>query len=167
MRLAFCTHCKNFSIWVAERMIYPGSSPAPLPNPDLPPDIQDDYLEARRIMTQSPRGASALLRLCVQKLCKHLGEPGSHINTDTKSLVAKGLPAKVQQALDTVRVVGNNAVHPGQIDLRDDVDTAAALFNLVNVVCDVMISQPKEIDSLYQNLIPETQREAIVKRDAT
>ena len=147
-------------------MVFPTSSPAPPPNADLPSDIQDDFNEARRIVTQSPRGASALLRLCVQKLCKHLGEDGCHINSDIATLVSKGLPVKVQQALDTVRVVGNNAVHPGQIDIKDDVDTASALFHLINVICEVMISQPKEVDALCQTLIPQTQRDAIAKRDS-
>lgn len=79
----------------------------------------------------------------------------------------KGLPAKVQQALDVVRVVGNNAVHPGQIDLNDNPDVANWLFDLINVITDVMISQPKQIDDLYESVVPESQKKAIAKRDAS
>ena len=61
-----CGHCKQLSIWKEGRMIYPDSSAAPLPNPDLPEDIKTDYEEARAIISRSPRGACALLRLCVQ-----------------------------------------------------------------------------------------------------
>ena len=100
-------------------MIYPFNGSAPLPNPDLPEDIKEDFEETRNIVELSPRGAVALLRLAVQKLCKELGEKGEHINTDIKNLVSKGLPEKMQKALDSVRVVGNNAVHPGQIDLLE------------------------------------------------
>ena len=62
-------------------------------------------------------------------------------------------------------VVGNNAVHPGQIDLRDDVETVLKLFGLVNLVADVMITQPKQVDALYDSVVPESQRQAIAKRD--
>lgn len=146
-------------------MIYPLSGSAPLPNPDLPDDIKADYEEARSIVSISPRGAAALLRLAIQKLCKHLGEPGKDINTDIGNLVKKGLAPRVQQALDVVRVVGNESVHPGQIDLRDDPEVAASMFGLVNIIAEIMISQPKHIDRLY-NKLPEGKREAITRRDA-
>ncbi len=117
-------------------MVHSISGSAPLPNPDLPADVQEDYDEARAIMGESPRGAAALLRLAIQKLCVHLGEKGTNLNEDIANLVKNenGLPRKVQQALDIVRVIGNNAVHPGQIDLTDDVQTAGKLFGLVNVI---------------------------------
>lgn len=76
----------------------------------------------------------------------------------------KGLPLKIQQALDYVRVVGNSAVHPGQIDLKDDKETAINLFNLINLIADVMITQPKEVDKLF-NTLPQGQKDAISKRD--
>ena len=60
-----------------------------------------------------------------------LGEKGKKIDDDIASLVRKGLEPDIQQALDVVRVTGNNAVHPGQIILEDDKATAVALFELV------------------------------------
>jgi hypothetical protein len=146
-------------------MIFPLTSTAPFPNQDLPEDIKRDFEEARQIQSLSPRGSAALLRLCIQKLCIHLGENGKNINKDIASLVSKGLPAKVQQALDIVRVVGNNAVHPGQIDLKDDVEIANSLFGLVNLIGDVMITQPKHIEEMYNTVLPDSHREAIEKRD--
>ena len=116
-------------------------------------------------MSKSPRGAAALLRLAIQKMCKELGEAGENLNNDIASLVKKGLPPKVQQALDTVRVIGNNAVHPGQIDLRDDVEIANQLFGLLNLIAEVMITQPKHVESLYTSVVPESVRKAIKKRD--
>jgi Domain of unknown function (DUF4145) len=120
-----CARCQKESIWL-------DASNAPPSNKDLPPDILTDYSEAGAILAHFPRGAAALLRFCIQKLCQHLGESGKDLNTDIGALVKKGLPPRVQLALDAVRVIGNNAAHPGQIDLTADVPTAAALFGLVS-----------------------------------
>jgi hypothetical protein len=79
-------------------------------------------------------------------------------------LVKRGLPQKIQKALDSVRVIGNNAVHPGYLDLKDDTQTAIALFDLVNFIVDVMIVQEKKVDNLYDR-IPQSVKEQIVKRD--
>jgi hypothetical protein len=161
-----CAHCTRESIWLDGTMIYPLTSSAPPANRDLPPDILQDYDEASAILAYSPRGSAALLRLAIQKLCQHLGEPGKDLNTDIGSLVQKGLPPGVQQALDAVRVIGNNAVHPGQIDLSDDQGMAAALFGLVNFISEKMISEPTEINRLY-GLLPPGALAQIQKRDGT
>ena len=165
--IAMCDSCSDYSVWMNEKLAYPLVTTAPEPNEDLPNDIKVDFNEAREIVQFSPRGASALLRLCIQKICKHLGEAGNNINADISSLVEKGLPEKIQQALDIVRVVGNNAVHPGQIDLQDDKETANKMFSLVNLVAEVMISQPKHVQQMYQDIVPDNLKSAISKRDGT
>jgi hypothetical protein len=159
-----CEHCGEASVWLHDRMIYPDVEGGPAPNPDLPDDIRRDYVEAQSIVGRSPRGAAALLRLCIQKLCAYLGEKGKDLNADIANLVKKGLPPAVQQALDAVRVIGNEAVHPGQMDLRDDRQTAEALFQLVNLVAQRMISEPKAVQAVYEGL-PQAARDAIDKRD--
>ncbi len=144
-------------------MVYPELGAAPPPNADMPSEVVHYYREAAAIAQRSPRSAAALLRLAVQVLCIELGEKGKSINDDIASLVKKGLPSLVQKALDVVRIVGNNAVHPGQID-TDDAATVSSLFQLLNVIVDYMISMPARIDSAYSNL-PSNLREAIAKRD--
>jgi Domain of unknown function (DUF4145) len=165
-QIAKCSHCNEPSIWIKEKMVYPLTGNVEMANPDLPDDIKNDYNEAKDIVNISPRGAAALLRLAVQKLCIHLGEKGKNINDDIESLVKKGLPKTMQQALDSVRVVGNNAVHPGTIDLNDKIEIAYALFGFVNVICEVLISQPKKIQEFYEKNIPEGIRNGIEKRDS-
>jgi hypothetical protein len=130
----------------------------------MPVDVKTDYEEARRIVGQSPRGACALLRLSVQKLCKDLRGQGKDINEDIKNLVKKGLPEEVQEAMDSLRVIGNNAVHPGEMNLKDDTETASALFNLLNFVVEEMVARPKRRKSVFDKL-PVSAREAIKKRD--
>lgn len=160
-----CGHCKQISLWINDKMVYPLTGNVEMANPDLPEDIKNDYNEAKDIVNISPRGAAALLRLAVQKLCIHLGEKGTNINDDIKSLVKKGLPETMQQALDSVRVIGNNAVHPGTIDLNDNIEIAYALFGFVNIICEMLISQPKKVKEYYEKHIPEGLRNAIEKRD--
>jgi hypothetical protein len=159
-----CDHCSEDAIWFSNGLIFPASSQAPPANTDLPDDIKLDYEEASQILNHSPRGAAALLRLCIQKLCKHLGESGKNINNDIAELVKKGLNPTIQKSLDVVRVIGNEAVHPGTIDLNDNPHIAIALFNLVNVIADAMITQPKVIESLYGQL-PQEKNEQINNRD--
>jgi hypothetical protein len=123
-----------------------------------------DYAEAAQIVRQSPRAAAALLRLAIQKLCASLGGSGKNLNNDIAELVKNGLPVKVQKMLDTVRVIGNHAIHPGEINLDDQPQIAEALFRLVNIIAEKMIAEPKEIDALYGTL-PEKEKEQIAKRD--
>jgi hypothetical protein len=162
--ICLCMHCHKPSHWFNNQMIYPNKVTAPLPNPDLPEDIKASFEEARQISNLSPKGAAALLRLVIQKLCVHLNEPGKDLNKDIGSLVKKGLPDRIQKALDVVRVIGNESVHPGQIDLNDNPATTSKLFELVNIIADKMITEPKEIDKLFDGL-PDGKKEAIQKRD--
>lgn len=159
-----CQRCGDLCIWIAGKLAYPDRGLVPAPNTDLPLDIKSDYEEAGAILDRSPRGAAALLRLCIQNLCVILGEQGNNLNADIRTLVKKGLPVEVQQALDIVRVTGNDAVHPGKFDLKDDPETASTLFTLVNVIANAMITQPRKIGEVYENL-PETIRQAIASRD--
>lgn len=161
-----CYNCSKLAIWLGDGMLYPRPSSAPPANADLPDDVAAEYYEAGQIVDASPRGAAALLRLAIQKLCKHLNEPGININVDIASLVKKGLDPRVQKMLDTVRITGNNAVHPGEIDLRDDVELATKLFGFLNIVADIMISQPKAIDAVYGTL-PKGALKQIEKRDGS
>lgn len=164
-RVSKCYNCSEVALWIADRMVFPAYGEVEHPNPDMPADVQIDYIEASSILKNSPRGAAALLRLAIQKLCVELGGSGRNINDDIALLVSKGLDRKVQQALDIVRVIGNNAVHPGEINLKDDRKTAESLFALVNLIVDAMISQPRHLDSMFGSL-PQGARDAISKRDS-
>jgi hypothetical protein len=160
---ATCQHCRKTSIWIREEMYYPDNGNSPFPNTEMPELVKNLYLEAGSISNKSPRGAAALLRLAIQVLCKELGESGNNINSDIGNLVKKGLPEIVQQSLDIVRVTGNDAVHPGQID-TDNPETVRQLFDLINVIIEYMISLPKKINGIYAEL-PAGKLEGINNRD--
>lgn len=82
----------------------------------------------------------------------HLGEKGKDINEDIAALVKKGLSADLQKALDILRVVGNNAVHPAQLSVQDDPDTANSLFDLVNWIAEELLTRPRRIREIYAKL---------------
>jgi hypothetical protein len=144
-------------------MFFPDTGNAPFPNPEMPDSVLKLYLEASAVSSKSPRGAAALLRLSIQVLCKELGEEGKNINTDIGNLVKKGLPNIVQQSLDIVRVTGNDAVHPGQID-TDNPSTVGQLFELVNIIVEYMITLPKKVSGIYNGL-PADKVKGINNRD--
>ena len=163
LRVGTCQHCNKNTIWVIDKMFYPDSGNAPFPNPEMPESVNKLYMEATAIHTKSPRGATALLRLSIQILAKELGEKGNNINTDIGNLVKKGLPEIVQQSLDIVRVTGNDAVHPGQID-TDNTKTVSQLFDLVNIIVEYMIALPKKVSGIYKGL-PTEKVKGINERD--
>lgn len=163
IRISTCHHCEKHTLWLAGDNYYPGTGNTPPPNPAMPDSVQKLYLEAGSINSKSPRGAAALLRLAIQLLCKELGESGANINNDIAELVKKGLPLLVQQSLDIVRVVGNDAVHPGQID-TDDGETVSKLFELINVIVEYMIALPNKISGIYTSL-PADKISGIKNRD--
>ena len=175
---AICAHCRQYSLWRVTKMdsdgfniakegemLYPDFGSAPLPSEDMPEDVKKDYEEAARIFIKSPRGAAALLRLGLQKLCIHLGEEGKNINTDIRSLVKKEvLSGQVIKVADTLRIIGNNAVHPGQIVDEDFDKVAAKMFDLINAIVEETITKPKMWNNLYEQM-PENARNAAEAQD--
>lgn len=159
-----CFNCKEMSVWVHDKIVYPNIRINVRPNTDLSAVIQKLFNEARDIVDISPRGSAAILRLCVQHLCKDLGESGKNIDKDISSLVSKGLNPMVQKSLDIVRVIGNEAVHPGEIDLDDNREVSIHLFGLINLICDQMITHPKQVNEMYNGL-PGGKLEGIEKRN--
>lgn len=162
-KIGCCRRCENLTIWKTSKMIYPLTGNAPLPNPDMPPEIQTDYLEARDIISRSPRSACVLLRLCIEKICTKL-EPSGDLNEKIKKLVERGLDSQIQRALDSIRVIGGQAVHPLEMDLKDDVATAQKLFKIANYIADWAFTRQKTIDEIFEKL-PDGKKKAIEKRD--
>jgi hypothetical protein len=162
--MSMCYQCSEVALWIKGKMVHPCSSIAPLPNPDMPEDVMKIYTEAREVFFLSSTASTALLRLALEKLLPKVGAKKAKIDNMIGQLVGNGLPKEVEKALDSLRVIGNEAVHPGTIDIGDNSDVAFALFKLLNVVVDRLITQQKEIDEIY-NLIPEEKLNGINNRN--
>jgi hypothetical protein len=162
---SLCTACGNEAVFANGQLVHPRKIEIILPHHDMPHEILTEYNEAALILADSPRGAAALLRLAVQKMLPLIGATKQNINDQIKELVAAGtITVAVQKALDSLRVIGNEAVHPGTMDLNDNKDTATSLFGLLNFIVEKSISEPKLIDEIFANL-PEAKRQGIVSRD--
>lgn len=150
---------------VYEILLYPNVAPdLPKPNKDMPGNVLNIYNEACLVLQHSPRSSIALSRLAIEQLVEHLGAEGKTLDNKIGDLVSKGLPVTIQQMLDSVRVIGNNAVHPGQIEVEGNIDLAISLLTFINLIVDNQISQPKAIKSTY-DLIPESYKKSIERRD--
>lgn len=165
LKISRCSHCLENTLWFEEKIIVPNIQGFIQAHEDMPEEIKRDFQEAISIVNKSPRGAAALLRLVIQKLMIEIGEKGENINQDIANLFKKGLHPHIQQALDYCRVVGNNAVHPGEIKLDDSPEVAQTLFEMINLIIEELIARPKRAQELFANL-PEGARKAIEKRDS-
>ena len=168
--MAICSRCSKEALWYRERQVWPHITAGPRPNEDLGEDIVGLYEEARSVASLSPRSAAALLRLSTEMLVRRLCEEGGIIYKDLNGgiaeLVKKGLPITIQEALDILRVTGNEAVHPGQIDFEDNSGTVMSLFDFLNLIAHDRITQPRSVADHYATL-DKAKRESINDRDAT
>lgn len=163
--LVECAKCKKASVWAARTMVYPRTSTAPLPNHDLPPDIKKVHTEARAIFDASPRAAAALIRLCLEMLCHQVGAKGGTLNLMIGNLHALGVRQEVIDMLDVGRDIGNDMVHPGQIDPTNTRQEALILFDMLNLIADRLLTEEKKIRSA-QSRITDDQRERNESRNS-
>ena len=161
---AICKSCNDVTIWRDSQMIFPRKSLIQPPNQDLKDDIRSIYNEAALIYQDSPRASAALLRLCVDMLCIQLGEEDGNLFDRIGNLVKQGLSGQTKKALEVCRVVGNDAVHPGMIDIDENPEIVFTLFGLINYIAHEMITKPREIEELFSSL-PEEKRNSIEQRD--
>jgi hypothetical protein len=82
------------------------------------------------------------------------------INAKIRLLVENGLRPELQKAFDSVRIVGNHSIHPGQIDLNDNPEISIKLFTLVNIIARQMITEPNDIRDYYDKL-PEAEKKNV------
>lgn len=164
LALSTCSSCTGRSLWFEGKLFYPKlNSAEPMPI-DLPSSVQIDYEEAQAIASTSPRGAAALLRMCVENLCKSVTGKGS-FDAAIGELERSGLPPAISTAMDVVRSNGNEALHAGRLYGNDDAGTVTLLFRLVRSIVSWSITEKRELDDLYQQIPPE-KREHIEKRRA-
>jgi len=170
--LAFCIcqSCKESSLWSDHTLVYPVKSLIPSARDLMPNDVKKLYEEASAVFNSSPRASVALLRLALELLLPHLGAKKGNINSMISQLVnERKAIGRIQEAMDTLRVIGNNAVHPGEIIFEGDDEenqrkTAISLFEILNYIVAETIEADLTIKNLYSDL-PERALKGIDDRD--
>lgn len=163
--VSICSHCRQCSIWVEESLVYPVQITVEDPNDDMPDEVKKLYRESAQILSISPRAAAALLRLGLQILLGAVGGNGKNINDDIGKIVKSGVELETQKALDTLRVLGNNGAHPGEIKLDEDPGLVIKMYELMNYITDRLITQKNQINELFEGL-PEGIKDQIKSRDS-
>ena len=161
-----CDACSGECIWRDEDLIFPLARLGEPAHEDTPRNVLDIYEEARSVAPISKKSAAGLLRLALQMLIDDLEPGNATIDKKIGALVKRGLDPQVQKAMDSLRVIGNESVHPGMMDLDADPDLLDALFRLTNVIVEQVITRPKHIDSIFSKL-PAAKRQAIERRDGS
>lgn len=161
-----CIRCGDRGFWHNEDLVWPIKSGIPDVIDGCPENVRTIYNEAREVFPSSPRASAALLRLAVQLVCKEKGLPAKDLNSDIGELVKLGLSGQIQQSLDILRVVGNHAVHPGQIEIEENKEEIEKFFGLLSLIVDVLVVQPAKIGEMFSTLVPQKQQEQIAQRDS-
>jgi Domain of unknown function (DUF4145) len=150
--ISYCFNCNEMCLWVYDQLVWPGRAGGSEPKPLAPPNVRREYEEANQTLEASPRGAAALLRLAIEKLCKELGVTDESVKDDIAFFVREDVDARVQKVLDAARIIESNAVRPDQIGPEDERATAEILGGLVNLICEKMIMEPRHLQAVYSKL---------------
>lgn len=139
-----------------------GATPAP--HEKMPLEVVKLFNEARTIFGNSPKSSAALLRLALEALLTSLKIPGKSIHQKIGSLFASDLlTERTIQACDCIRLMGNEGVHIGEINLAEGTNIALDMFNVINYIIED-IDTIKKIEKMYAN-IPKTKKDEIEKRN--
>lgn len=164
---AQCLACNNYSYWVWSELVKPRPNDAPRLGDRFPRHIIEIHAEAAQIMLDSPRAALGLLRLCVDLVCLDRGATGDNLNKRIGSLVDAGVAQRIQKALDTIRILGNDALHEtkyGDHDRAGYQEAVARCFWLLRYLDTHLYEEPAQVDKIYEEL-PAPKLEAVESRD--
>src|SRR5262249_30518266 len=136
--ISYCFNCNQMCLWVYDQLVWPKCIGGSEPKLHVSPNVRRESEEASQTLEASPRGAAALLRLTIEKLCKELGVSDESLKDDIGFFVREDIDARVQKVLDADadyreqrcaprpnRPWGRssnsrNPIWSGQLDLRKD-----------------------------------------------
>ena len=121
IRGAFCPNCNRIVVGVSvfdeqiqdatDITVWPFLTERPVPS-EVPSHIAEDYREACRTLSISPKASAALSRRCLQTVLREAGKTTKHNLADQIDEVLSKLPGPIAEDVDAIRTVGNFATHP-------------------------------------------------------
>lgn len=118
-----CPQCRKANVKVRKYLatrattvfdVYPVGPTRQCPT-EVPVPIATDFLEASQVLELSPKSSAALSRRCLQHLLADAGvSKQKDLSKAIDDALKQALPAELAHNLDSIRVVGNFAAHPGK-----------------------------------------------------
>ena len=130
LHISNCHSCNGFSLWVGGLLVFPTRIDK---TPEL---VEEDLEEAAAILNKFPRGAAALMRVCIQKLVPLLEDNGKEFNQRVSSLVRKGLEMEMQQAEEVLQVLRGDSAQLNSLESQADRETALRLLDSLKAVLE-------------------------------
>jgi hypothetical protein len=138
LHISNCHGCNGFSLWVGGLPVFPTRVDK---TPEL---VEEDVEEAAAVLNKFPRGATALMRVCIQKLVPLLEDNGKELNQRISSLVRKGLELEIQQAMDVLQVLRSGPLQPSQLESQADKETARRFLASLQEVLERRMSHDRD-----------------------
>ena len=147
-----CNSCEEYAIWVNDRIVYPQAI-IRIPKDDMPDQIKTFYRQASSISSQCPPASAALLRTVLEMLCTELNYTEGSLKQRIEKMKNDGkIDDELHDAMQSVRIVGNNAVHAGQIEVDDSKEVVKVLFEIIDDITLDLFTKPKRRKELSKNV---------------
>ncbi len=155
-----CEICQETSIYnaITGEKIHPNTTSIKKPNSDMPQNIKDLYVEASSVFEMSPRSSLAIIRLALDLLCIELGadKKDSLYNKVEWLHNENVIDSELKDLAHGVRGLGNDAVHPRNIDEEINKDDAMLVFELINIIVDEKITKVNRKKELVNKFKPSS-----------
>jgi len=81
---------------------------------EVPLEYRQDFFEAVKVLSVSPKASAALSRRCLQNLLEnHVGVKPGRLSDEIQEVIdSRDLPSELEMEMDGIRAIGNLASHP-------------------------------------------------------
>ena len=130
LHVSGCPSCNGFALWVGGRLVFPYNVER---TRHL---VEQDFEDAAAILNQSPRGATALMRVCIQKFVPLLKQDGHYLNDYISSLVRKALELEIRQSMEVLQVLRNDPGQPSNLETQEDKEMALRFVDSLKAILE-------------------------------